>query len=143
MTENYPCDLPAGTYDAIDPVVREPWLTALESGTFGQTRGTLRFGRNYCCLGVLCEVALELNHSDELPLGGDHTATIEKGLDTLEVITTENGVRTYSRSATLPEKMFGLSDAARRALMGMNDDLHLTFPEIAAAIRATKQEPTT
>ncbi len=43
----------------MNPEVKAKWLTALRSGMFGQTRSKLSDGEgNYCCLGVLCEVAL-------------------------------------------------------------------------------------
>lgn len=36
---------------------RIEWIKALRSGKFGQTRGVLRYGNTYCCLGVACELA--------------------------------------------------------------------------------------
>jgi hypothetical protein len=35
------------------------WVAALRSGKYDQTTGALRDGVGYCCLGVLCEVAIE------------------------------------------------------------------------------------
>lgn len=46
------------------PDVKELWLTALRSGEYEQAKGTLR-GKvadekeGYCCLGVLCEIAVK------------------------------------------------------------------------------------
>lgn len=34
------------------------WLTALRSGKYSQTIGTLQDERGYCCLGVLCKVVI-------------------------------------------------------------------------------------
>lgn len=34
------------------------WVDALRSGDFRQTTGKLSNGREYCCLGVACEVAM-------------------------------------------------------------------------------------
>ena len=34
----------------------QDWIDALESGKYGQTKGKLYNGKNYCCLGVLCQV---------------------------------------------------------------------------------------
>lgn len=35
----------------------DQWVEALRSGKYKQGKGCLRYGDNYCCLGVLCEVA--------------------------------------------------------------------------------------
>ena len=39
--------------------VRDMWADALESGRFQQTTGKLRNDEGYCCLGVLCDLAIE------------------------------------------------------------------------------------
>jgi hypothetical protein len=36
--------------------IKERWVTALRSGEYKQTTGSLNNGRGYCCLGVLCEL---------------------------------------------------------------------------------------
>lgn len=47
----------------MDQQVKEKWVAALRSGRYEQARGKLRVGwegkEGYCCLGVLCEVAIE------------------------------------------------------------------------------------
>ena len=35
------------------------WVDALRSGDYGQTTGVLCNGKDYCCLGVACEVAIK------------------------------------------------------------------------------------
>lgn len=44
--------------------IKDRWLSKLRSGTYGQTTGqlgvrTLDGQDSYCCLGILCEVAVE------------------------------------------------------------------------------------
>lgn len=39
--------------------VKAQWVAALRSGEYAQTKGRLRDGSGYCCLGVLCEVAVK------------------------------------------------------------------------------------
>lgn len=39
-----------------DPVLKDLWVKALESGEFKQGRGCLHSGSQHCGLGVLCEV---------------------------------------------------------------------------------------
>lgn len=39
--------------------VKELWLTALRSGEYEQGHGNLRNGDKFCCLGVLCDLAVK------------------------------------------------------------------------------------
>lgn len=39
--------------------VKNQWVTALRSGEYQQSTGHLRDKEGYCCLGVLCELAVE------------------------------------------------------------------------------------
>lgn len=39
------------------PALKEKWIKALRSGRYRQGKNTLKEGRYYCCLGVLCTVA--------------------------------------------------------------------------------------
>jgi hypothetical protein len=43
----------------MDPTIKARWTTALRSGEYKQGEGTLAHGGRYCCLGVLCELAVE------------------------------------------------------------------------------------
>lgn len=43
----------------IDPKIKEQWVADLRSGNYKQTAGRLHDERGYCCLGVLCEQAVE------------------------------------------------------------------------------------
>lgn len=43
----------------MDQVIKEKWLTALRSGDFSQTTGVLEHKGSFCCLGVLCSLAVE------------------------------------------------------------------------------------
>lgn len=56
-------DAPEGTSREMDPEVKAAWVAALRSGEYIQGKGALaRMDGDvtrYCCLGVLCEVALK------------------------------------------------------------------------------------
>lgn len=39
--------------------IRDEWARRLESGDYEQGRAALRVRDEYCCLGVLCEMAVE------------------------------------------------------------------------------------
>jgi len=43
----------------MNPVIRDTWTAELRSGKYAQGKTNLRKGDNYCCLGVLCELAVE------------------------------------------------------------------------------------
>ena len=43
----------------MNPTVKAQWLEALRSGSLQQGEGWLQRGDAYCCLGVLCEVAVQ------------------------------------------------------------------------------------
>ena len=58
---------------------RKLWFAALRSGTYNQTRGSLRTSTGFCCLGVGCDVAIK---SGEVPEVGDTLLEI-KGLCSL------------------------------------------------------------
>jgi hypothetical protein len=40
----------------MNPEVKKVWISALRSGKYAQTQGSLRQGDRYCCLGVLCDL---------------------------------------------------------------------------------------
>lgn len=63
MSDTNPCaSISAGTmprkYHKMNPEVKEKWLAALRSGNYAQGKGVLREGDGFCCLGVLCDVAI-------------------------------------------------------------------------------------
>ena len=45
----------------MNPEVKELWLEALRSGEYEQGTRYLNSDGKFCCLGVLCEVALRVN----------------------------------------------------------------------------------
>lgn len=52
----------------MDPAVKQQWIDALRSGNFEQTTAVLNRDDKFCCLGVLCELAIsagvKVNKSD-------------------------------------------------------------------------------
>ena len=39
--------------------IKAAWIAALRSGEYKQGQGRLRFGDEFCCLGVLCDLAFK------------------------------------------------------------------------------------
>ena len=124
--------------DSETPVkdVMNKWIEALESGDYAQTRGALGVdglegGKpSFCCLGVLCELAVQEGIIPD-PLRGD----------------AENATRLYGEagnSGALPvevRKWAGLAtnngtyDGADKNLVGLNDSYGYSFEQIASVIR--------
>lgn len=107
----------------MDAIAKQLWTDALRSGDYEQGKGTLRENDKYCCLGVLCEVAIK--DGVDLPFSkgakgiytyGDHQ--IELPLEVAEWAKLNGG-----------DPVVGGTTA-----IGMNDADDMTFPEIANAI---------
>ncbi len=45
----------------MNPEIKQQWLQALRSGEYQQARGNLRVDNTFCCLGVLCDLAIKQN----------------------------------------------------------------------------------
>lgn len=45
--------------EAMKPEIKARWTQALRSGEYPQTTETLKDDDGYCCLGVLCELAVQ------------------------------------------------------------------------------------
>lgn len=43
----------------MNPEIKAEWVKRLRSGDYIQGKGNLEMGGRYCCLGVLCEIAVE------------------------------------------------------------------------------------
>lgn len=104
------------------------WLEALESGEYKQGVGLLSFEGEYCCLGVLCEVAMK------------------NGLG-LEVETHANNEKWYDGEAgVLPEiakEWIGMKSNSgnygKDKELTADNDNGKTFKQIARIIRKNKK----
>lgn len=125
----------------MNPVVRDAWADALESGDYLQDQNRLvnvyQGTPRHCCLGVLCELAVEAGILEYDYDHENYVATLPDGSDA-----------TYQ--STLPEvvsRWAGLwSDdpvvdvdgaGTRHPLSNCNDTIGLDFIEIARAIRTS------
>jgi hypothetical protein len=125
----------------MDATVKKQWVDALRSGKYRQGFGALRKGLGldndqYCCLGVLCEVA---GLSSNRPLGDDayiYAFEKDKGL-----LTSYNCSNTCL-PGTLAEKLELMRvptvhiDGFDVSLVTLNDDRKMSFKQIADIIEA-------
>lgn len=94
---------------------KKPWIKALESGNYRQTQNWLADTNNkkreYCCLGVLCEVA-EVPRGTDLSYDGDGQNLTNK-----------------------LKKEFGITNKTHDELTRLNDEEGASFKEIAKFIK--------
>lgn len=104
--------------------IMSEWIAALRSGEYAQGEGVLRSGNLYCCLGVLCEVAIK---NGIIPLGQKAES---------------DGIYEYDGNhATLPATVrvvLGIdqqgSSSIYDPLTYLNDTTRLSFSKIADVI---------
>lgn len=129
------------------PEIKERWVKELRSGNWPQGRQTLNNDDGYCCLGVLCEIALQddvvsKGKIDNIAYYGKHGTGSSYLLPTQVQIwgsVDENPVFYIKRSdlpVSLQDDDFGPTDMngnLRVSLAGMND-AGASFDEIADVI---------
>lgn len=92
--------------------IKTKWLEALRSGKYKQGQIHLRTGDNFCCLGVLCELARQekvVKTEESYQIGGDDTLLYYYG----------------GNDSFLPEEVMDWAD------LDSNDpEVHSTLPNI-------------
>lgn len=132
--------------------IKERWVAALESGSYKQVDGMLSDGDGFCCLGVLCEIAVQ----DQVVIRdrGDESIFYVSKIDVRDADflilpeavsdwggVSNNPVLTLDINDIPEDKRMYLSteDSARGeinlSLSDLNDTIHMTFPEIAAVVK--------
>lgn len=112
------------------------WIEALRSGKYPQTTGNLcvestdetsKRSAGYCCLGVVCEVAIEL--------GAPITKQLEvEDPDTYDLLTEFRFEDGSYEGGILPDPMLkslGLTHHQQNRLTALNDEEDKDFSEIA------------
>jgi hypothetical protein len=133
------------------PEIKKRWLVALRSGLFKQTRNKLQstYTDAYCCLGVLCELAVadgaiekERTPANEYE-GIDVKFDGQVGLPTIKVYTWATGLDVEMKAdwawapavpAPKGKLHMSLNPEGTVSLAQLNDEGRLTFEEIADLI---------
>lgn len=120
-----------------DKAIIERWVHALESGEFPQGKGSLRMGEEYCCLGVLCELAARdgvIPPAELVQPDGDSVYKYDdaSGFPS-QAVCEWVGITAY---ADVADQLVGTVPGQFKILAGMNDQ-GAVFTEIAAHIRKT------
>lgn len=139
--------------------IKERWIQKLESGQYDQTEGELRNGLGFCCLGILCEVAVEdgiitraEDYGYNAPSRNDGEEYVENSV--LPRVVAEwagfgDGIHGNNPVVPFPENPEDSCDSCDccedeeeyepeimdTELSELNDSHKLTFPQIAALIK--------
>lgn len=121
--------------------IKVRWVEALRSGQYEQTEGLLANDNGFCCLGVLCEIAVQdgvvakqVKDQYEGDPNDDHVVTYGVGSDFH-----------YEMDAVLPSMVYEwaeletsnpsiLWEGVTHPISDLNDDYHLNFSQIADVI---------
>lgn len=131
--------------------VRDAWADALESGDYEQTKGVLATagaGQGFCCLGVLCDLAVEagvipepvVTASDEYGdcllygTGDTSYSGLPDAVITWAGLRDDDGLEVYDPRLTAP-------DGTRLTAAHWNDGHGATFADIAGMVRAIEPAP--
>lgn len=112
----------------VDNVMK--WIEALESGEFKQTIGQLESNGGYCCLGVAVVVAQRAGVE-----AGDNWAPMGSWAD-LPTVREFYGIDINSTGSCQPTVALHGDHRTRVFCSEVNDSWRLTFPQIAALLRA-------
>lgn len=121
------------------PTIRDMWADALESGDYDQCKGALTIETDgkkaHCCLGVLTELAAEAGVTQRAESPGSLTGLIAYS-DGTSLGATALPPRAVMDWAGLDESNPHVDYAGSRfALAHLNDELGLSFAEIAQLVR--------
>lgn len=113
----------------MNPEVKTLWIEALKSGEYRQGREYLRKGDTYCCLGVLCDLAVKAGATSDWrePFGEDRASVI--GGETAYL---PSSVAQWANISY--EGFYRHEDGEESSLTFQNDRNKLTFAQIAEII---------
>lgn len=117
------------------PEIKREWIDALLSDEYPQATGALRSNVGFCCLGVLCDIAIKHGVVNPWKPTGNHLYAIEvDGVDVLEIGLPPAAVMEWAgleyRGGEYGERV---GDRGASYLAGDNDS-GKTFSEIAKII---------
>jgi hypothetical protein len=121
----------------LKPEVKKAWVQALRSGDYTQSTGRLRTEGGFCCLGVLCDLAVDAGigkWNDELRF---ETPYESNPYDLPPAVSTWAGGKVSGRELTaehVSAAVDGENILVADLLVGFNDDHKFTFNQIADLI---------
>lgn len=117
----------------MNPDIKNLWLTALRSGDFRQGKRKLRSSNDdYCCLGVLCELAVQNNVIPAPQLSPNNDRYVYDGSGGILPDSVKEWAELDSNSPMVTASTSGVYNV-RNTLAYFNDD-DVPFTEIADII---------
>lgn len=111
----------------MNPEVKAKWTAALRSGDYQQGRGGLLKDGKYCCLGVLCDIAVQEGVLAEPTVAGEDGWFFFDGAGSLPPLS-------VSEWAGLPSPSPMIGTAVPDRASEWNDSYAASFTEIADMI---------
>lgn len=111
--------------------VKEKWVAALRSGKYVQSKLRLKTKYGYCCLGVLCDLAVKEGICKEYP--GEDLHTEEVSFDNRTSILPDSVLRWAGIGSANPNMQIE-GKIYPHTLSECNDSLELDFNQIAEVI---------
>lgn len=112
----------------MNPDIKRAWVEALRSGEYEQCYDALSDGKGFCCLGVLCELAVKQGVIRHPTYNGEH------------------GVKYGGSQSTIPASVAGWAEMGiyqqlihkdqNFRISLLNDGLKLSFSEISDLIES-------
>jgi hypothetical protein len=115
---------------------KEKWVTALRSGEYSQTKGTLRDNDSYCCLGVLCDLVAKENPAFRwiAPFNADIVPFANPDEDPAIMVLPTALVELVGFSSRNPLTSHTDDEFGQCSLANLNDHLDYNFNQIADQI---------
>lgn len=108
------------------PEIAEKWIKALRSGDYNQGKQKLKYNNFFCCLGVLCEIAVK-------------EGVIKPSInDEYEGSSLFLPFEVYSTWANMKNN-YGEINSIRSSLFKLNDAENMSFEQIADIIEANAE----
>lgn len=118
--------------------IRDRWVAKLESGEYAHGRTALTYesanGKRFCCLGVLCEIAVEdgiIERKREVNYCGEATSVYQYGSQKNSYLLPEEVVEWAGLESSNPKAATPGRWHARTTLAYINDNARSFDPVIA------------
>lgn len=143
--------------------IKDRWVARLRDPDSLQTKGALRRGDGRCCLGILCDIAVEdgIIHTKAADFVDDNEettwyygediseeeyllsdATLPEAVREWAGFITANGEWTFTpeKDVTMGPHLYEAGETHQLSLIELNDDYNYSFPAIADAIEEHWEE---
>lgn len=129
----------------MDQEIKARWLAKLESGEYEQTTEHLATSDGYCCLGVLCEIAVEDGIVFKAENKSESNLTGKTVYSYISKLDAQDSSESVLPMAVMEWSKIGSTNPGAHLefdgveyweyLSELNDEHKKTFPEIAEVIR--------